>query len=121
MPQNLIRAIVDANTTRKDFIAERIIAKQPDTVGIYRLVMKTGSDNFRDSSVQGIMKRIKAKGIRVIVFEPVLTEPEFFRSPVINDLEAFKREADVIVANRITDEISDVTDKVFTRDLFGSD
>jgi len=121
VPQNLIRAIVDANTTRKDFIAEQIIAKQPETVGIYRLVMKSGSDNFRDSSVQGIMKRIKAKGIRVIVYEPVLTEPEFFRSPVINDLETFKNEADIIVANRITDDIRDVTNKIFTRDLFGSD
>ncbi|WP_319518079.1 nucleotide sugar dehydrogenase [uncultured Martelella sp.] len=121
VPQNLIRAIVDANTTRKDFIAERIIALKPETVGIYRLVMKAGSDNFRDSSVQGIMKRIKAKGIRVIVFEPVLSEPEFFRSPVVNDLQEFKQAADVIVANRITDEIRDVTDKVFTRDLFGND
>ncbi|MET3598517.1 nucleotide sugar dehydrogenase [Martelella mangrovi] len=121
VPQNLIRAIVDANTTRKDFIAERIIALKPETVGIYRLVMKAGSDNFRDSSVQGIMKRIKAKGIRVIVFEPVLSEPEFFRSPVVNDLQEFKQEADLIVANRITDEIRDVTDKVFTRDLFGND
>lgn len=121
VPQNLIRAIVDANTTRKDFIAEQIIARQPETVGIYRLVMKSGSDNYRDSSVQGIMKRIKAKGIRVIVYEPVLTEPEFFRSPVINDLNTFKREADIIVANRITDDIRDVTNKIFTRDLFGSD
>nr|WP_272210098.1 nucleotide sugar dehydrogenase [Marinicella sp. W31]MDC2875961.1 nucleotide sugar dehydrogenase [Marinicella sp. W31] len=121
VPQNLIRAIVDANTTRKDFIAERIIARKPETVGIYRLVMKAGSDNFRDSSVQGIMKRIKAKGIRVIVFEPVVTEPEFFRSPVVNDIEDFKQQADIIVANRITDEIRDVADKIFTRDLFGSD
>ena len=121
VPQNLIRAIVDANTTRKDFISECIIAQNPETVGIYRLVMKTGSDNFRDSSVQGIMKRIKAKGIRVIIFEPVLTEPEFFRSPVVSDLADFKRQADVIVANRISEEIRDVAHKVFTRDLFGSD
>ena len=121
VPQNLIRAIVDANTTRKDFIAERIVAMQPETVGIYRLVMKAGSDNFRDSSVQGIMKRIKAKGIRVIVFEPVLEETEFFHSEVINDLEAFKQQSSVIVANRITDDIRDVSDKIFTRDLFGSD
>ncbi|AMM84500.1 nucleotide sugar dehydrogenase [Martelella sp. AD-3] len=121
VPQNLIRAIVDANTTRKDFIAERIIARRPSTVGIYRLVMKAGSDNFRDSSVQGIMKRIKAKGIRVVVYEPVLNEPEFFRSPVFVNLDQFKQESDVIVANRITDEIRDVADRVFTRDLFGAD
>ncbi len=121
VPQNLIRAIVDANTTRKDFIAERIIARKPETVGIYRLVMKAGSDNFRDSSVQGIMKRIKAKGIRVIVYEPVLTEPEFFRSPVVKDLDDFKLQSDLIVANRVTDEIRDASDKIFTRDLFGSD
>ncbi|MBB4122684.1 nucleotide sugar dehydrogenase [Martelella radicis] len=121
VPQNLIRAIVDANTTRKDFIAERVIALNPETVGIYRLVMKAGSDNYRDSSVQGIMKRIKAKGIRVIVYEPVLKDPEFFRSKVVNQLELFKQQADVIVANRVTNEIRDVSDKVFTRDLFGYD
>lgn len=121
VPQNLIRAIVDANTTRKDFIAEQIIAMNPETVGIYRLVMKSGSDNFRDSSVQGIMKRIKAKGIRVVVYEPVLQEAEFYHSEVINDLEIFKQQASVIVANRITDDIRDVGGKIFTRDLFGSD
>ncbi|TPW27096.1 nucleotide sugar dehydrogenase [Martelella alba] len=121
VPQNLIRAIVDANTTRKDFIAEQIIARNPQTVGVYRLVMKTGSDNFRHSSVQGIMKRIKAKGISVIVYEPALEAPDFFRSPVINDLAVFKERADVIIANRMTDDLSDVAEKVFTRDLFGAD
>ncbi len=121
VPQNLIRAIVDANTTRKDFIAEHILAQKPQTVGIYRLVMKSGSDNFRESSIQGIMKRIKAKGITVVVYEPVLKEKEFFHSPVINDLAVFKQKADIIVANRVTDEIRDVAEKVFTRDLFGSD
>lgn len=121
VPQNLIRAIVDANATRKDFIAERIIALQPKSVGIYRLVMKAGSDNFRQSSVQGIMKRIKAKGIPVTVYEPALKEEAFFNSPVVRDLEAFKQEADLIVANRMTDEIRDAAEKVFTRDLFGAD
>lgn len=121
VPQNLIRAIVDSNTTRKDFIADEIIRKNPKIVGVYRLIMKAGSDNFRASSIQGIMKRIKAKGIEVIVYEPVLSEPEFYRSRVINDLEEFKRLADVIVANRITDEIRDVADKVYSRDLFGQD
>jgi UDPglucose 6-dehydrogenase len=121
VPQNLIRAIVDANTTRKDFIAERIIALKPKSVGIYRLVMKAGSDNFRQSSVQGIMKRIKAKGIPVIVYEPALKEEAFFNSPVYRDLDAFKKDADLIVANRMTDEIGDVAEKVFTRDLFGAD
>ncbi|WP_180901668.1 nucleotide sugar dehydrogenase [Martelella soudanensis] len=121
VPQNLIRAIVDANTTRKDFIAERIIALKPKSVGIYRLVMKAGSDNFRQSSVQGIMKRIKAKGIPVTVYEPALKDEAFFNSPVLRDLDAFKREADLIVANRMTDEIRDVAEKVFTRDLFGAD
>lgn len=121
VPQTLIKAIVDANTTRKDFIADSIIAKQPRTVGVYRLVMKANSDNFRDSSVQGIMKRLKAKGIKVIVFEPVIDEPDFFKSPVVNDLKEFKNNSDIIVANRMTDEIRDVADKVFTRDLFGSD
>jgi len=121
VPQNLIRAIVDANTTRKDFIADSIINKKPKVVGIHRLIMKAGSDNFRASSVQGIMKRIKAKGIEVIVYEPVLTESEFFNSRVVNDLEAFKREADIIVANRITDEIRDVAGKIYSRDLFGND
>ena len=121
VPQNLIRAIVDANQTRKDFLADQIIAKKPAVVGVYRLVMKASSDNYRQSSIQGVMKRIKAKGIEVIVYEPVLTEPEFFKSRVVNDLGAFKAEADIILANRLTDEIGDVVDKVFTRDLFGAD
>ena len=121
VPQNLIHAIVESNTTRKDFIAYSIIHKNPRIVGIYRLIMKSGSDNFRASSVQGIMKRIKAKGIEVIVYEPVLKEPEFFHSRVVNDLAEFKRLADVIVANRITDDIQDVVDKVYTRDLFSKD
>ena len=121
VPQTLIRAIVDSNSLRKDFIADEIIRKKPRVVGVYRLIMKTGSDNFRASSIQGIMKRIKAKGILVIVYEPVLKEVEFFHSRVINDLAAFKREADVIIANRITDDIRDVADKVYSRDLFGSD
>ncbi|MBU2934622.1 MULTISPECIES: nucleotide sugar dehydrogenase [Pacificibacter] len=121
VPQNLIRAIVDANRTRKDFLSDQIIARKPKIVGVYRLVMKAGSDNFRQSSIQGIMKRVKAKGIEVIVYEPVMTDPDFFGSRVVNDLEAFKAEADVIVANRVTDDISDVTAKIFTRDLFGAD
>ena len=121
VPQNLIRAIVDANRTRKDFLADQIIARKPKVVGVYRLVMKAGSDNYRQSSIQGIMKRIKAKGIEVIVYEPVLTEPEFFKSRMVNDLSAFKAEAEMILANRLTDEIRDVADKVFTRDLFESD
>lgn len=121
VPQNLIRAIVDANTTRKDFIAERIVALQPKVVGIHRLVMKAGSDNFRQSSIQGIMKRIKAKGIEVVVYEPTLDEESFFSSRVICDFDTFKAEADVIIANRRTAELADVAEKVFTRDLFGSD
>ena len=121
VPQNLIHAIVESNTTRKDFIADEIIRRNPKVVGIYRLIMKAGSDNFRASSIQGIMKRIKAKGIEVIVHEPVLTEPEFFKSRVVNDLAAFKREADVIVANRQTAVLEDVADKIYTRDLFGAD
>ncbi len=121
VPQNLIRAIVEANRTRKDFLSDQILMKGPKIVGVYRLVMKAGSDNFRQSSIQGIMKRLKAKGIEVIVYEPVLEDEHFFHSRVINDLEAFKAEADLIVANRITDDIADVTDKVFTRDLFGND
>jgi UDPglucose 6-dehydrogenase len=122
VPQNLMRAIVDANSTRKDFVAFDIMKRKPKVVGIYRLVMKAGSDNFRASSVQGIMKRLKAKGIEVIVYEPVLhDEPHFFNSPVVNDLAAFKQRADLIVANRQTDDLADVTDKVYTRDLFGSD
>ncbi len=121
VPQNLMRAIVDSNTTRKDFVADSIIKRNPRVVGVHRLIMKAGSDNFRASSIQGIMKRIKAKGIEVIVYEPVLTEPEFFHSKVINDLAEFKRRSDVIVANRITDDLRDVADKVYSRDLFGKD
>ncbi|KUP93572.1 nucleotide sugar dehydrogenase [Tritonibacter horizontis] len=121
VPQNLIRAIVDANRTRKDFLSDQILMKGPKVVGIYRLVMKAGSDNFRQSSIQGIMKRLKAKGIEVIVYEPVLEEEHFFQSRVIRDLAAFKAEAELIVANRLTDEIREVADKVFTRDLFGGD
>jgi len=121
VPQNLIHAIVEANTTRKDFIAESILKKNPKVVGIHRLVMKAGSDNFRASSIQGIMKRIKAKGIEVIVYEPALNEAEFYHSKVINDLNHFKQLADVIVANRISDDIKDVADKVYSRDLFGKD
>ena len=119
VPQNLIYAIVEANTTRKDFIADEVLRRGPKVVGVYRLTMKTGSDNFRASSIQGIMKRIKAKGIEVIVHEPVLTESEFFHSRVVNDLVAFKRQADLILANRITDDISDVASKVYSRDLYG--
>jgi UDPglucose 6-dehydrogenase len=121
VPQKLIEAIVTANSTRKDFIAESVLSRNPKTVGIYRLVMKAGSDNFRSSSIQGIMKRIKAKGIKVIVYEPVLTEPEFFQSSVINDLVQFKKMSDVIIANRVTDDIKDVESKVYSRDLFGQD
>ena len=121
VPNNLIRAIVDSNTTRKDFIAESILKRNPKVVGIYRLVMKTGSDNFRASAIQGIMKRIKAKGIEVVIYEPVLEESEFFHSKVIKDLEEFKNLADVIIANRQDKVLSDVADKVYTRDLFGSD
>ncbi len=121
VPQNLMRAIVDSNTTRKDYVADSILKRKPNIVGIYRLIMKAGSDNFRASSIQGIMKRIKAKGIEVIVYEPVLKEAEFFHSRVVNDLAQFKREADVIVANRITDDIRDVEEKIYSRDLFGKD
>ena len=121
VPNNLIRAIVDANRTRKDFVANQIIKKNPKVVGIYRLVMKAGSDNFRASAIQGIMKRIKAKGIEVIVFEPYLPEEEFFHSRVIRDLTEFKSISDVIVANRMVDDIKDVAAKVYTRDLFGKD
>jgi UDPglucose 6-dehydrogenase len=121
VPQNLIRAIVDANRTRKDFLSAQILMRGPKVVGIYRLVMKAGSDNFRQSSIQGIMKRLKAKGIEVIVYEPAMQEDTFFHSRVIRDLDAFKTEADIIVANRLTDDIRDFQDKVFTRDLFESD
>ena len=121
IPQNLIRAIVEANSTRKDFIADSILKLNPKVVGVHRLIMKVGSDNFRASSIQGIMKRIKAKGIEVIVYEPVLTDSTFFKSRVVNDLAQFKKEADVIVANRMADDLQDVVAKVYTRDLFGQD
>lgn len=121
VPQNLIQAIVNSNTTRKDFIAEQIISKHPQTVGIYRLAMKAGSDNFRSSAVQGVMKRIKAKGVKVVVYEPLLNEKYFFNSDVTHELDNFKARCDVIIANRMVDELDDVCEKVFTRDLFGFD
>jgi UDPglucose 6-dehydrogenase len=121
VPQTLISAIVSANSTRKDFVAFDILDRKPKTVGVYRLVMKAGSDNYRASSVQGIMKRIKARGVKVIVYEPVMPDAEFFGSPVVNDLAQFKQEADLIIANRLTPDIEDVVAKVYTRDLFGSD
>ncbi|MCY9821470.1 nucleotide sugar dehydrogenase [Aeromonas media] len=121
VPNNLIRAIVDSNTTRKDFIADSVIRKNPKRVGVYRLVMKAGSDNFRASAIQGVMKRIKAKGIELVVYEPSLTEAEFFHSQVMTNLAEFKASCDVILANRMVDELADVMEKVYTRDLFGSD
>ncbi|WAG17009.1 nucleotide sugar dehydrogenase [Aeromonas hydrophila] len=121
VPNNLIRAIVDSNTTRKDFIADSVIRRNPKRVGIYRLVMKAGSDNFRSSAIQGVMKRIKAKGIEVVIYEPALKDQEFFRSKVLTDLAVFKASCDVILANRMLPELADIKDKVYTRDLFGSD
>lgn len=121
VPQTLIRAIVDSNSTRKDFVADEIIRNNPGIVGVYRLVMKAGSDNFRASSIQGVMKRIKAKGVKVLVYEPTLNKDEFYHSRVINDLEVFKRECDIIIANRIVPELFDIMYKVFTRDIFGGD
>ena len=121
VPQVLIQAIVESNTTRKDFIAADVLSRNPTTVGIYRLAMKSGSDNFRSSSIQGVMKRIKAKGVNVIVYEPLLKVDNFFHSEVVTDLEEFKRRADVIVSNRAAPELADVGSKVYTRDVFGSD
>lgn len=121
VPQNLINAIVQSNTTRKDFVAESVLRREPRRVGVYRLIMKAGSDNFRASSVQGVMKRIKANGVEVVVYEPALDAPEFFRSRVEPDLAVFKRDCDVIIANRMTPELADVRDKIYTRDLFGAD
>ena len=121
VPSNLIQAIVDANRTRKDFIADSILAKNPTTVGIYRLVMKSGSDNYRASAIQGVMKRLKAKGLDIIIYEPTFHEDNFFKSKVTHDLAEFKQSCDVIIANRLSNELLDVQDKVYTRDIFGGD
>jgi UDPglucose 6-dehydrogenase len=121
VPSNLIKAIVDANRTRKDFIADSILARNPSTVGIYRLVMKSGSDNFRASAIQGVMKRLKAKGLEIIIYEPTFHEDTFFKSKVTQDLNEFKQSCDVIIANRLSNELLDVQDKVYTRDIFGGD
>ena len=121
VPNSLIAAIVDANSTRKDFIADSIISKNPSVVGVFRLIMKSNSDNFRSSSIQGIMKRIKAKGIEIVIYEPVLEEDEFYHSKIIRDLDEFKNISDIIIANRLTDDIKDIKEKVYTRDLFNSD
>ena len=121
VPQNLIQAIVASNTTRKDFIAEDILSRNPKVVGIHRLIMKSGSDNFRSSSIQGVMKRIKAKGVEIVIYEPAMEEEEFFRSPVVRDIEAFKKMSDVIITNRMAESLNDVAEKVYTRDIFGSD
>ena len=121
VPSNLIRAVVDSNTTRKDFIADSIISKRPKVVGVYRLVMKTGSDNFRASAIQGVMKRIKAKGIEMVIYEPAFDGEKFFNSKIISDLEKFKSQCDIIIANRKSEDLSDVAAKVYTRDLFNSD
>lgn len=121
VPQNLIQAIVASNTTRKDFIAESVLRRKPAVVGIHRLIMKSGSDNFRSSSIQGVMKRIKAKGVEVVIYEPTLQEPTYFNSRVITDLQQFKSLADVIITNRVSDSLADVADKVYSRDIFGLD
>src|SRR5690606_3945439 len=121
VPQNLIQAIVASNTTRKDFIADDILSRQPKIVGIHRLIMKSGSDNFRSSSIQGVMKRIKAKGVEIVVYEPTITDEEFFHSPVISSFDEFKKISDVIITNRMVDTLVDVAEKVYTRDIFGSD
>jgi len=121
VPQNLIKAIVDVNTTRKEFIAEAVIRRQPKCVGIYRLIMKSGSDNYRASAIQGVMKRIKAKGIKVVVYKPVIDEDQFFGSEIVNDLDRFKARCNIVISNRIVPELSDIQDRVYPRNLFGND